>query len=410
LVVTSTVGNFQAVAMPKLSPNSVTLLDGDVVLTRRDGSEKWQARFKMDGRWIRCSTKEKDLNKAKEVAKDRYLDAHYRVKHGVPAQSKRFKDVAKLAIDRMQKAVDSGEGKKVFRDYIQATNNYLIPFFGNRHVDSITYQVIKEFTEWRSNQTTRAPKASTYSTYNSALNRIFDEALMHRYIAKTQIPVLENKGQQSQRRPDFTLDEYRKIYRGLRGWIKQGRNGKSTEMRLLLRDYVLILANTGMRHGTEAQNLRWKHVGTMTADGRQFVTMWVKGKTKARELVARYGIRVYLKRIHQRCTDIGDITFDELLASKSELPVFRLSDGTVTDNLAQTFRVFLQETGLITDPMTGQERTLYSLRHMYATFQIAIYGVDIHLLAKQMGTSIQMIEKHYSHLTPRMNAHKLAGR
>jgi hypothetical protein len=26
-----------------------------------------------------------------------------------------------------------------------------------------------------------------------------------------------------------------------------------------------------------------------------------------------------------------------------------------------------------------------------------------------MGTSILMIEKHYSHLTPRMNAQKLAG-
>jgi hypothetical protein len=26
-----------------------------------------------------------------------------------------------------------------------------------------------------------------------------------------------------------------------------------------------------------------------------------------------------------------------------------------------------------------------------------------------MGTSIAMIEKHYSHLTPRLNAHKLVG-
>jgi integrase len=27
-----------------------------------------------------------------------------------------------------------------------------------------------------------------------------------------------------------------------------------------LRDYVLILANTGMRHGTEAMNLKWRHI------------------------------------------------------------------------------------------------------------------------------------------------------
>ena len=35
--------------------------------------------------------------------------------------------------------------------------------------------------------------------------------------------------------------------------------------------------------------------------------------------------------------------------------------------------------------------------------------VDIHTLAKQMGTSILMIEKHYSHLKPRQRAEQLAG-
>jgi integrase len=42
------------------------------------------------------------------------------------------------------------------------------------------------------------------------------------------------------------------------------------------------------------------------------------------------------------------------------------------------------------------------LRHTYATFQLVNNNVDMHTLAKQMGTSIQMLEKHYSHLTPRL--------
>jgi len=307
--------------MPKLSPNSVTILDGAIVLTRRDGSAKWQARFKVDGRWIRITTKQKDLKEARETATEQYLDARARVKIGVPAQSRRFRDVAKLAVDRMQRALDGGEGKKVFRDYIQATNKYLIPFFGNRHVDTISYQVIREFSAWRVQQMRKEPRASTLSTHNSALNRIFDEALLHGYIAKSQIPLLENKGRDSQRRPAFELDEYRQIYRGLREWVKKGREGKSREMRLLLRDYVLILANTGMRHGTEAQNLRWKHVGIIEQGGSKYVTLWVDGKTGSRELVGRHSCLVFLKRIHQRCPDIAHMTFEELLASKSELPV-----------------------------------------------------------------------------------------
>jgi integrase len=70
----------------------------------------------------------------------------------------------------------------------------------------------------------------------------------------------------------------------------------------------------------------------------------------------------------------------------------------------------MNETGLLKDPKTGQNRTLYSLRHMYATFAIVHGNVDLHLLSRQMGTSIAMLEQHYSHLIPRLKADQLAGK
>lgn len=88
-----------------------------------NGSTKWQARFKADGYWIRSTTKEKDLNGAKNAACEMYLEAQYRLTFGIPAQS-----VARLAVDRLEKAIASGEGRSVYRDYIQAIDNYLIPF------------------------------------------------------------------------------------------------------------------------------------------------------------------------------------------------------------------------------------------------------------------------------------------
>jgi site-specific recombinase XerD len=331
-----------------------------------------------------------------------------RVKHGIPAQSKRFTDVARLAVDGMQKAISAGEGKSVYRDYIQAIDNYLIPFFGQHHVDRITYQLLQQFEAWRIDTMGKQPKASTINTHNSALSRIFDEALMRGYIAKTQIPILQNKGRDAQRRPDFTLDEYRTLYRALRKWIHEGRAGKSRDMRKLLHDYILILANTGMRHGTEAYNLKWKDISTFEQNGRLYVAMWVKGKTKERELIARHSCLIYLRRIHQRCHDILRMSFRELLDSQLDQHVFRLPDGTSTKCLNQTFRSFMHYSGLLKDVRTGQDRTLYSFRHMYATFEI-VRGIDLHVLARQMGTSIAMLEQHYSHLIPRMVADKLAG-
>ena len=108
--------------------------------------------------------------------------------------------------------------------------------------------------------------------------------------------------------------------------------------------------------------------------------------------------------------DIRHIPFEDLLKQCIDLPVFRLPDGTVSKNIHQTFRKFVTDAGLITCPRTGQNRTLYSLRHTYATFALLNDGMDIHALAIQMGTSIGMIERHYSHLTPRLKKDMLTGK
>jgi hypothetical protein len=48
------------------------------------------------------------------------------------------------------------------------------------------------------------------------------------------------------------------------------------------------------------------------------------------------------------------------------------------------------------------------LRHTYATLELIENRTDLHTLAKQMGTSVGMIEKHYSKLTATMAADRLA--
>ena len=50
------------------------------------------------------------------------------------------------------------------------------------------------------------------------------------------------------------------------------------------------------------------------------------------------------------------------------------------------------------------------LASLAATFALLDDGMDIHTLAIQMGTSIGMIEKHYSHLTPHLKKEMLTGK
>jgi integrase len=396
--------------MPKLSPHTVTLLDGDVRLFKRGRSRAWQATFKIDGRWVRITTKCKQLDDAKKRARELYVEYQVRQKNGLPVVSKRFADVARIVIADMDQQLAAGVGKASWRDYKIVLEKYLIPYFGDRFVTSITYEELQRFAKWREGKMGHEPRASTLNTHNSALNRVFDEAVARGYMNRTHVPVLINKGRDSQRRPDFRREEYRKMLARLPSWVDEGRDGKSRDMRHLLRDYVLILANTGIRHGTEAQNLRWKHIHLFTEDGLTYLEMHVSGKTGPRDLICRAGTINYLKRIQSRCPDITDMSFEELIRAQLDVPVFRLPDGTVTKNLRQTFRLLMEDTGLLNCPRTGQHRTLYSFRHTYATFALLNDGMDVHTLALQMGTSIPMIERHYSHLTPRLRKDVLTGK
>jgi integrase len=396
--------------MRHLRDDTVLILDGEVRVYRRERSKRWQAAFSIDGNPIRISTGKRNLNEAKEVARDIYLEYKFRHKNDLPIITKKFSDVARLAIADMRKQLDGGLGKKVYLHYIVCIEQYLIPFFGAQYVTSIDYEKIQSFYDWRREKMGREPKASTLNTHNSAMNRVFDEAVARGFLAQKDVPILLNKGEKSERRPDFTREEYATMIRKLPHWIKQGKAGKPTDMRYLMRDYVLVLANTGMRHGTEALNLNWKHVTLFEENGLQYLEMSVTGKTGRRDIICRGGTINYLKRIHERSDDIKYMSFEQLLKARLDVPVFRLPDGTVSKNIHQTFRAFMKDSGLLKCPRTGQNRTLYSLRHTYATFALLNDGMDIHALAVQMGTSIGMIERHYSHLTPRLKKDMLTGK
>ena len=63
------------------------------------------------------------------------------------------------------------------------------------------------------------------------------------------------------------------------------------------------------------------------------------------------------------CPDIIDISFEEFVKAKTDFPVFRLSDGTLSQNLRKTFKKLMIDTGLLVCPCTGQNRTICSFKH-----------------------------------------------
>ena len=210
------------------------------MLYKRTNTRKWQARFKVSTYWKRITTKCLDLDEAKEVALEQYMEHLFKHKHSIPAVSKRFADIARLSIEEMRRQLEACEGRKIYSAYIAVTENYLIPFFGKYNIANINYQQVSAYEEWRKQKFGRELKASTVNTHIAALNRVFDEAIVREYMQKTQVPVLTNNGRASMRRADFSRCEYVQLLKGCRNWVGQTSMQKSLQMRELLKDYVLI--------------------------------------------------------------------------------------------------------------------------------------------------------------------------
>lgn len=254
------------------------------------------------------------------------------------------------------------------------------------------------------------PAQSTINNHNAALNRVLDEAELNGWITKALRPTLLNKGVKGESRGRFTLDEYVKIYTALRTFHKETKVEKAAATRETLRNYVLFLANTGIRHGAEALTLRWKNVEWYESDGERYLTINVDGKTSKRATIARDRVTKYLWRQAGLNPRIEAKDFDELIAARSDDFVFvtRLSSTATLFNLNRAFNALMEELNLKTGA-DGRERTLYSWRHFYATQDLE-RGVSAHVLSRQLGNSTEMIDRHYSKYSPLLNAKLHSGR
>ena len=131
--------------------------------------------------------------------------------------------------------------------------------------------------------------------------------------------------------------------------------------------------------------------------------MWVDGKTGGRWLIAKHKAIEPLTRLQQRQPHLATQSFDSLLSGGCKELLFKTTTGYQPRRMDGTFRRLLRDCGLEVGA-EGQKRSLYCLRHTYATLELLTSGIDIHTLARQMGNSVAMIELHYSKLTATMAA------
>jgi len=407
--------------MARPAVKTIQIHEGKINLHKRNKSPIWHCAYTINKTLIRQTTGTDDLSKAKEIAFEKYMTARILHKEGHPFAPRAFNAIAEAVIKKMeaeQETQQTNTEAPVNQTYIAFLNNYAIPFFSSTPIQSINKEKLAEFDIYRKKEMEKQPSATTVKMHNTAMYKVYDYAVDKKYISRTDVPVIENTGTKQEPRKEFTEEEYKKIIEFMRtDWLNDDVVGSRIhESKLLLKDYVMFIYNTGCRPGTETKGLRFKHIRTYKQDGIEYIGISVDGKTGRREIVPKHDIYLPLQNlVNRRNTfrqlkgkNTEQITLQEVLELKSEEFVFASPKGVEYNSFGELFAEMLEACNMRIDPRTNEKRVLYSLRHSYATNAI-MEGKDVYMLAKNMGTSLQMIKDHYDHALSIAHSRALAG-
>lgn len=267
----------------ELKPGLIIFRRGDVKHRR------WYCRMKLPGedRYKTVSLKTTDMNEARDKAYDHDAELRFKVKHELPVFNRLFSQVAKEFSDFQKDRAAVGQIShhrwRVLDSHIRSQLNRYI---GSTQITLIGPDRWKDYPVWRqkngkgrssdrvSDGTIRDEMATFRSIMNYAASKHY---IRESAVPKGKLPVSKAK------REEFTPDEYRRLHTFARKWVKEGRTSLNTWYRTITYNFILIMANTGMRP-SEARNLRWQDVFVQTdKQGRSFVRLAVHGNPCPRE-------------------------------------------------------------------------------------------------------------------------------
>ena len=371
-------------------PEKHTILGGKVHVYRRDNSSLWQCSTYLAGKNRRVSTKEDGLAKAKDFAEDWYLGLRGKVRNGEISSEKTFREAA-VQFEREYQIITEGQRNA---EYVQGHSArlrvHLVPFFGDMGLSEITPGQVQEYRIHRHEEAVKEhgkpPARSTMHQEIVVLRQTLKAAVRHRWLDR--LPDLSEPYRASGKvshRAWFSPEEYKKLYEATRRRARAPKNPRYKWESEQLHDYVLFMANTGLRPD-EANHLEYRDVKIVEDEGSHETILEI-------EVRGKRGVG------YCKSTSGAVKPFQRLVERNKPQP----TDMIFPKTHRQLFNTILDEEGLKKD-REGQPRTAYSLRHTYICLRL-MEGADIYQIAKNCRTSVEMIEKYYaSHLKNSLDA------
>jgi hypothetical protein len=377
---------------------------------RRDGSPYWQCATYLQGKNHRVSTKEKDLERAKKIASDWYLNLQVKDRAGELSDGPKFKDAAAI-FEAEYGVLTQGERSTKYVEMLSMRLRvHLLPFFGEMAVEAISPQTIQDYRVHRMTSRTREHEDGTVEILRPARSTLHQEIVTLRHVMRTarrkewrkDIPDMSTPYKSSGKithRAWFTPDEYKQLYTATRKRAADPPKPRWKWECEQLHDFVLFVTNSGVRPD-EAGLLQIRDVEIVddAATGETILELAVRGKRGVGYCKTMPGAVEPFRRIRARKRVVhkkpNSSWGGEADTSKADLVVPKPTDLLFPDLNEKHLNAVLEEQGLKFD-REGLRRTAYSLRHTYICLRL-MEGADIYQIAKNCRTSVEMIEKFYA--------------
>ena len=365
------------------------VLGDKVRVYQRESGSRWQAATYLNGKEWRISTKTDSLSQAKEFAEDWYFELRGKSRIGALTKEKAFSDAAVQFLKEYAALTNGERHPRYVKDHEARLKNHLLPFFGDKGLSEVTAGLLQDYRVMRllpNEETGKAPTRSTLHHETVTLRQVMKTALRHGWIA--HLPDFSAPYRASGKishRAWFSPEEYKTLYTYTRNRAKEAKGLNWQHAAEQLHDYILFMANTGLRPD-EANRLEYRDV-TIEKDSDEdepILLIEVRGKRGVGYCKSTTGAVHPFERLKQRNNpNPTDLVFPQ-------------------DHKKQ-FNRALSDCELKFD-REGNRRSAYSLRHTYICLRL-LEGADIYQIAKNCRTSVEMIEKHYAvHLKNTLDA------
>ena len=351
-----------------------------------------------------------------------YREKRDKLTRGVKMASITTEELIKLYLDQRTRQLSPTPHTGITKNSLDAIKTHLRYWqlyinslrMQKKHIERIPPDIGKEFANWllcqdkKYYKTTIKRERGTINHTIAAIKKMYrDIAIGDKYITMNEFPsfvYLKVPRDAAPKRDILSDEEYMNICRWMQYTYtrEKGIIDKERVARIIFGKYFSIQYNTGMRN-REQLGLRWRDIkqnpNSKDDEDCLIIIPTERSKTgRGRQISAPIGDKLEAIKREYRKLNISmnpdDFIFQNLSKTKRGRNI-----PYETPAMAKRLDKVLIGSG-IKEKLIAEERhiTLYSARHFYCTKRLEA-GVDIFLLALNMGTSVNYIEKTYSHLT-----------